>query len=85
MIGNKIEVDGRVITRETAENWCQGKDDIPYFETPSQGDSNVEKAFETAARNAIAREIYNAITTNFLQSYRLTDKNKSNSSKKCSC
>lgn len=32
------------------------KNDIPYYETSAKEGINVEKAFETVARNALARE-----------------------------
>jgi Ras-related protein Rab-7A len=32
------------------------KNNIPYFETSAKEGINVEKAFETVARNALARE-----------------------------
>ena len=35
---------------------CLEKNNIPYFETSAKEGINVEKAFETVARNALARD-----------------------------
>lgn len=34
-----------------AQQWCQSKNDIPYFEISAQEGLNVELPFETIARN----------------------------------
>ncbi|CAF1080094.1 unnamed protein product, partial [Didymodactylos carnosus] len=43
VIGNKIDLENR-------------SNNIPYFETSAKEGVNVEKSFETVARNALARE-----------------------------
>ncbi|CAF4051261.1 unnamed protein product [Rotaria magnacalcarata] len=45
-----------VIQARKAQNWCTDKSNVPYFETSAKEGINVEKAFETVARNALARE-----------------------------
>ncbi|CAF1162100.1 unnamed protein product [Didymodactylos carnosus] len=56
VIGNKIDLENRVIQTRKAQSWCQDKNSIPYFETSAKEGVNVEKSFETVARNALARE-----------------------------
>lgn len=36
--------------------WCQEKNNVPYFETSAKEAVNVEQAFQTIAKNALARE-----------------------------
>ena len=36
--------------------WCQEKNNVPYFETSAKEAINVEQAFQTIAKNALARE-----------------------------
>lgn len=36
--------------------WCQAKGNIPYFETSAKEAINVEQAFQTIAKNALAQE-----------------------------
>ncbi|CAF3440784.1 unnamed protein product [Rotaria sp. Silwood1] len=55
VIGNKTDLDNRIISAQEALNWCAEKSNIPYFETSAKEGTNVEKALETAARNALAR------------------------------
>lgn len=58
VLGNKVDVEEskRVIPRKRAEAWCQQKGDLPYFETSAKEAINVELAFQTIARNALAQE-----------------------------
>ena len=39
-----------------AQNWCESKNNIPYFETSAKEAINVEQAFQKIARNALAKE-----------------------------
>lgn len=39
-----------------AQGWCQSKGGIPYFETSAKEAINVEQAFQTVAKNALAQE-----------------------------
>ena len=39
-----------------AQNWCESKNNIPYFETSAKEAINVEQAFQKIARDALAKE-----------------------------
>ncbi|KAK3067140.1 hypothetical protein LTS18_001290, partial [Coniosporium uncinatum] len=58
VIGNKIDVEEsrRSIPTKRAQNFCQSKGGIPYFETSAKEAINVEQAFEVIARQALAQE-----------------------------
>jgi len=44
------------VSQKRAMTWCQSKGNIPYFETSAKEAINVEQAFQTIARNALAQE-----------------------------
>lgn len=48
-----------------AKQWCQLKNDIPYFETSAKEGTNIDKAFHTIAKNALAH-LYAQDTNNEL-------------------
>jgi Ras-related protein Rab-7A len=56
VLGNKIDLVKRAVVTERAQAWCQAKGDIPYFETSAKKAINVEAAFQTIAKNALAQE-----------------------------
>lgn len=58
VLGNKIDVEEskRMVSQKRAMNWCQSKGNLPYFETSSKENINVEQAFLTIAKNALAQE-----------------------------
>jgi Ras-related protein Rab-7A len=45
------------VSAKRAQQWCQSKNDIPYFETSAKEGINVDLAFQTIAKNALAQEI----------------------------
>jgi len=63
VIGNKIDLDNPAVSTKRAVQWCQSKNNIPHFETSAKEALNVEKAFQTVAKNGLAQEtevdIYN--------------------------
>jgi Ras-related protein Rab-7A len=61
------------------------KSNIPYFETSAKEGINVEKAFETVARNALAREKDIDQTTDFPQPIKVLDNKQSKESTGCPC
>lgn len=57
VLGNKADLGPRrQVSTSKAKNWCQSKGDIPYFETSAKEALNVEQAFHTIAKNALAQE-----------------------------
>lgn len=44
------------VSAKRAQQWCHSKNDIPYFETSAKEALNVEQAFQTIAKNALAQE-----------------------------
>eukprot|EP01147_Barroeca_monosierra_P000442 gene442-3780_t len=66
VLGNKVDLkDGRAITKNRAETWCNEKGNIPYFETSAKEATKVETAFLTIARAALQQALlqsYNEIT-----------------------
>jgi Ras-related protein Rab-7A len=59
VLGNKIDLEEskRMVSQKRAMAWCQSKGNIPYFETSAKEAINVEQAFQTIARNAMAQEV----------------------------
>ena len=67
-----------------AQQWCQSKNDIPFFLTSAKNGSNVDIAFETVSKNAITRQgldVDDVLEFPLL----LEIDNKKRSSTKCSC
>merc|ERR1712070_962765 len=56
VLGNKVDIDARVVSQKRALAWCTAKGDIPYFETSAKEAINVEQAFQVIARNALKQE-----------------------------
>ncbi|KXN68137.1 Rab7 protein sea anemone [Conidiobolus coronatus NRRL 28638] len=58
VLGNKVDIEEsrRNVTAKKATAWCQSKGGIPYFETSAKEAINVEQAFQTIAKNALAQE-----------------------------
>ncbi len=61
------------------------KSNVPYFETSAKDGTNVEKAFETVARNALAREKEIDAATDFPDPVKLPTGNQPPPSNKCGC
>ncbi|XP_048596843.1 ras-related protein RABG3a isoform X1 [Brassica napus] len=59
VLGNKVDIDGgrsRVVSEKKAADWCASNGNIPYFETSAKEDYNVDEAFLTIAKTALANE-----------------------------
>lgn len=50
VIGNKVDVDNRVVSAEEAQAWCSANGNAPYFETSAKDATNVDKAFLAAVQ-----------------------------------
>lgn len=53
------------VSTKRAQQWCQSKNKLPYFETSAKEAINVEQAFKNIARNALAQETEEFIDTRF--------------------
>lgn len=77
VLGNKIDLADRQVSREVAQGWCKEKD-IPYFEVSAKNDINVVQAFEMLASRALSR--YRSILDNYLtDSIKLSPEDQSTS------
>jgi len=56
VLGNKIDLESRVVSQKRAVAWCQAKGNVPYFETSAKEAINVEQAFQIIARNALKQD-----------------------------
>ncbi|CAH1107773.1 unnamed protein product [Psylliodes chrysocephalus] len=87
LLGNKVDLEPRAISAKRAQQWCQSKNNIPYFETSAKEGLNVEQAFLAIAKNALAQQnstvdLYNE----FPDQIKLTNTQKtSNNGDSCAC
>jgi len=57
VLGNKADLaNRRQVSTQKAKQWCSGKGDLAYYETSAKEAVNVEQAFQTIAKAALARE-----------------------------
>jgi len=84
VLGNKIDLDTRAVTTARAQSWCQSKGNIPYFETSAKENINVEQAFQTIARNALAQESEADLYPEFPDQIKITADHKGKSDG-CGC
>ena len=59
------------VSQKWAQQWCQGKNNIPYFETSAKEAINVEQAFYTIAQNALAQESDADLYTEFPETIKI--------------
>jgi Ras-related protein Rab-7A len=60
VLGNKADITAkRQVSTSQAKTWCASKGDIPFYETSAKEAVNVEQAFLTIAKNALAQEAAN--------------------------
>jgi len=56
IIGNKIDLeDERRVSNKAGATWCKENGDLPFFEASAKEATNVENAFQMAAKMAIRR------------------------------
>ncbi|XP_052868445.1 ras-related protein Rab-7a [Anopheles bellator] len=86
VLGNKIDLENRAVSTKRAQQWCQAKNDIPYFETSAKEGINVDLAFQTIAKNAIAQESEVDLYNDFPDQIKLnTRDNRPRNGDNCSC
>ncbi|XP_026323460.1 ras-related protein Rab-7a [Hyposmocoma kahamanoa] len=87
ILGNKVDLENRAVSAKRAQQWCQSKNDIPYFETSAKEAVNVELAFQTIARNALAQEkemdLYNEFPDRVILNN--NDNNRNRDGDNCAC
>ncbi|NP_001091168.1 RAB7B, member RAS oncogene family S homeolog [Xenopus laevis] len=52
VLGNKIDLNDRQVSKESAMTWCKGKK-VSYLEVSAKNNVNVELAFEILAKKAL--------------------------------
>ena len=72
------------MTGKRAQSWCHSKGDIPYFETSAKEAINVEQAFQTVAKNALAQETEVDLYNEFPDQIKITN-DQSKPQGGCSC
>lgn len=73
------------MSTKRAQGWCHTKGDIPYFETSAKEAINVEQAFQTVAKNALAQESEADNYNEFPTAITLNKQENTNSKGGCSC
>ena len=73
------------VAAKRAQQWCHNKSDIPYFETSAKEGINVEQAFQTIARKALAQETDVDLYNDFPDQIKLSNDNKPRSGGDCAC
>ncbi|KAI6180624.1 Ras family protein [Aphelenchoides besseyi] len=87
LLGNKIDLESkRAVSERRAQSWCQGKNNMPYFEVSAKDGLNVEDAFQAIARAALQRDSQDVHDfPEFPNEIRLTGNREPTHSNSCSC
>ncbi|KAI6225114.1 Ras domain containing protein [Aphelenchoides fujianensis] len=87
LLGNKIDLESkRAVSERRAQSWCQGKNNMPYFEVSAKDGVNVEDAFQAIARAALQRDSQDVHDfPEFPNEIRLTDRREPAHSDSCNC
>ena len=72
------------VSAKRAQSWCDSKNSIPYFETSAKESINVEQAFQTIAKNALAQEPDDSTYQDFPSAIKIDSDNKAKS-EGCAC
>ncbi|KAF7389272.1 hypothetical protein HZH66_010409 [Vespula vulgaris] len=86
VLGNKVDLESKSVSSKRAQQWCQSKNNIPYFETSAKEAINVEQAFQTIAKNALAQESEVELYNEFPDQIKLTNDQRNNGKgDSCAC
>lgn len=55
VIGNKIDLESRSVSTKQAMEFCEQNGNLPYFETSAKESTNVDAAFQMAAKQALGQ------------------------------
>ena len=83
--GNTNNVPSFQVSTKRAQSWCHSKGDIPYFETSAKEAINVEQAFQTVAKNALAQETDVDMYNDFPDQIKLTNDQSQQEKEGCGC
>lgn len=83
VLGNKVDAENRVVATKKAQQWCQSKNNIPYFETSAKQGLNVEQAFQTIAKNALAQEGEQDLYNEFPDQIKLSGESRTTRGNSC--
>jgi len=56
VLGNKMDVENKAVSKEEIESWCKTNGDLPYEETSAKEALNVTQGFEAAVHKLAALE-----------------------------
>ena len=73
------------VPTKRAQQWCHSKGDIPYFETSAKEAINVEQAFQTVAKNALAQDTNVELYNEFPEQIKLTNNTNDQGRDGCGC
>jgi len=85
VLGNKVDLENRAVSQKWAQQWCQGKNNIPYFETSAKEAINVEQAFYTIAQNALQQETDADLYTEFPETIKIPPGGTQGQKSDCGC
>ncbi|XP_045329847.1 ras-related protein Rab-7a-like [Leopardus geoffroyi] len=86
VLGNKIDLENRLVATKRAQAWCYSKNNIPYFETSAKEAINVEQAFQTIAQNALKQETEMELYNEFPKPIKLDKNDRAKAlAESCSC
>ncbi|XP_075706795.1 ras-related protein Rab-7b [Rhinoderma darwinii] len=81
ILGNKIDLKDRQVSRESAASWCEERK-VLYFEVSAKDNINVDLAFETLAKEALIH-YHECRESHFTDSIKLTPLKDSHRSACC--
>nr|CAB3265382.1 ras-related protein Rab-7a-like [Phallusia mammillata] len=85
VIGNKIDLENRVVSHKRAQGWCHSKNNIPYYECSAKDNINVEQAFQTVAKQALMQESEVGLYDDFPERIDLKNTDQKPKQSDCAC